>query len=104
MCEGRAGKVRVDGRARWWLCPRMALCAAARRSLSVYAARGPTPRAAQAWAGAHFTRSVARALKGESGVVECTFVDNDKAAAKFFSTPVELGVRASPLAVSPLAC
>jgi hypothetical protein len=46
-----------------------------------------------AWAGAHFTRSVARALSGETGIVECTFVDNDKAAAKFFSTPVELGVR-----------
>jgi len=44
-----------------------------------------------AWAGAHFTRSVARALSGESGIVECTFVENDKAPTKFFSTPVELG-------------
>jgi len=45
-----------------------------------------------AWAGAHFAKSVARALNGEAGVVECTFVDNDKAATRFFSTPVELGV------------
>ena len=32
------------------------------------------------------------ALKGEEGIVECTFVDNDLTAAPFFSTPCTLGV------------
>jgi malate dehydrogenase len=48
-----------------------------------------------AWAGAHFTRRVASALTGEKGVVECTFVETDKGPTRFFSTPVELGVRTS---------
>lgn len=46
-----------------------------------------------AWAGAHFARQVARALDGVEGVTECTFVENEKAPTKYFSTRVELGVR-----------
>ena len=57
-----------------------------------------------AWAGAHFARSVARALSGETGITECTFVENDKAATKFFSTPVELGVRCCYLSCCGCGC
>ena len=44
-------------------------------------------------AGAHFAKSVAAALDGAAGVVECTFVESEKAPTKFFATRVELGVR-----------
>ncbi len=44
-------------------------------------------------AGANFTKQVASALSGVTGIVECTFVENEKAPTKFFSTAVELGVR-----------
>lgn len=46
-----------------------------------------------AWAGAHFASRVAAALDGKTGIVECTFVENDKTPTKFFATRVELGVR-----------
>ncbi|KAJ1549663.1 Malate dehydrogenase, cytoplasmic, partial [Cladochytrium tenue] len=48
-----------------------------------------------AQAGARFTGSLLRALHGEKGIVEPTFVLSDVAAkdgAAFFSTNVELGV------------
>ena len=44
-------------------------------------------------AGAHFAKAVAAALDGAAGVVECTFVESEKAPTKFFATRVELGVR-----------
>ncbi|KAI6236646.1 malate dehydrogenase [Aphelenchoides besseyi] len=44
-----------------------------------------------AFAGAHFTNSLIRALKGEK-VTECTYVKSDAVkGAEYFSTPVELG-------------
>jgi malate dehydrogenase len=55
-----------------------------------------------AWAGAHFAGQVAKALDGQTGIVECTFVENEKAPTKFFATRVELGVR-SVWAGVPLA-
>lgn len=47
-----------------------------------------------AHAGARFTLSLLRAIQGEKGVVECTFVDNPyfkEAGCDFFSSPVTLG-------------
>jgi malate dehydrogenase len=44
-----------------------------------------------AYAGAVFTKSLIRAMSGEEGVVECTFVESDVTDAPFFSTPIELG-------------
>ncbi|EZA57723.1 malate dehydrogenase, mitochondrial [Ooceraea biroi] len=44
-----------------------------------------------AYAGARFGISLIRALNGESGVVECSFVRSDVTAAKYFSTPILLG-------------
>lgn len=45
-----------------------------------------------AWAGAKFVFSIARALNGEKGIVECTMVESNVTPCKFFATPVELGV------------
>ena len=36
-----------------------------------------------------------KALRGDSGIVECGFVSSDVTEAKYFSTPLELGVRTS---------
>jgi malate dehydrogenase len=44
-----------------------------------------------AYAGARFTASLLRAMKGEKGVTECTFVESTVTSAPFFSTRVELG-------------
>ncbi|ORY74147.1 malate dehydrogenase [Protomyces lactucae-debilis] len=47
-----------------------------------------------AFAGARFTNSLLRAAQGESGVVECTFVESPLFASQgcdFFSSKVELG-------------
>jgi len=45
-----------------------------------------------AYAGARFANSVLRALNGEKGIVECTYVDSDIVpGVAFFSSPVELG-------------
>jgi malate dehydrogenase len=41
-----------------------------------------------AYAGAEFAGLCARALKGETGIKACTFIENDLTDAKFFSTPV----------------
>ena len=48
-----------------------------------------------AYAGAKFTSSVLHALDGEDGVVECAFVRSNETEAKYFSTPLLLGVSAS---------
>ena len=45
-----------------------------------------------AYAGARFTFSVLRALKGEEGVVEYAYIKSDVTEAPYFSTPVILGV------------
>lgn len=44
-----------------------------------------------AYAGAEFTSYVARAIKGETGIKACTYVENNITEASFFSTPVTLG-------------
>jgi len=45
-----------------------------------------------AFAGARFTDSMLQALAGEEGIVECAFVRSDETEAKYFSTPLLLGV------------
>ncbi|XP_067015149.2 malate dehydrogenase, mitochondrial [Anabrus simplex] len=44
-----------------------------------------------AHAGAKFTFSLCRALKGEQNVIECAFVRSNITEAKYFSTPLLLG-------------
>ncbi|XP_076761396.1 malate dehydrogenase 2 [Xylocopa sonorina] len=44
-----------------------------------------------AYAGARFGLSLIRALNGEQGIIECTFVKSNVTDAKYFSTPVVLG-------------
>lgn len=44
-----------------------------------------------AFTGAHFADAVMRGLSGESGVVECTFVESTITDAKFFASKVTLG-------------
>ncbi|CAK9823413.1 Malate dehydrogenase, mitochondrial [Anthophora retusa] len=44
-----------------------------------------------AYAGARFGFSLIRALNGEQGIVECSFVKSDVTEAKYFSTPLLLG-------------
>ncbi|CAD7939291.1 unnamed protein product [Amoebophrya sp. A120] len=44
-----------------------------------------------AYAGAEFAAYVARALKGETGLKACTYVENNLTDAAYFSTPVTLG-------------
>ena len=45
-----------------------------------------------AYAGERFVNSLLQALAGESGIVECAFVRSDETEAKYFSTPLLLGV------------
>jgi len=44
-----------------------------------------------AYAGAEFAFSLIRAMNGEEGIVECTFVDSGVERTDFFSSPVLLG-------------
>ncbi|KAK9876470.1 hypothetical protein WA026_012784 [Henosepilachna vigintioctopunctata] len=44
-----------------------------------------------AYAGARFTISLIKAMKGESNIIECGFVQSDITEASFFSTPLLLG-------------
>lgn len=44
-----------------------------------------------AFAGHRFVNSMLQALSGESGIVECAFVQSDVAETKYFSTPLLLG-------------
>jgi len=44
-----------------------------------------------AYAGARFTFSLLRAMKGEQGVVECAYVKSDVTEATYFATPILLG-------------
>lgn len=44
-------------------------------------------------AGAQFTSSLIRAMKGEKGIVECAYVESDVVPeCQWFATPIELGV------------
>lgn len=45
-----------------------------------------------AYAGARFTNALIQALNGGEGVVECAYVASDVTEAKYFSTPLFLGV------------
>lgn len=45
-----------------------------------------------AYAGARFGFSLIRALNGEQNIVECAYVRSNVTEAKYFSTPVLLGV------------
>mmetsp|Transcript_13936 Transcript_13936/g.41491 ORF Transcript_13936/g.41491 Transcript_13936/m.41491 type:complete len:338 (-) Transcript_13936:2573-3586(-) len=42
-------------------------------------------------AGAHFAKQLLKALNGEKGITECTFVESDVTDAPFFASPVTLG-------------
>ncbi|XP_046820890.1 malate dehydrogenase, mitochondrial [Vespa velutina] len=44
-----------------------------------------------AYAGARFTLSLLKALKGQQGIVECSYVRSDICNTKYFSSPVLLG-------------
>lgn len=44
-----------------------------------------------AYAGARFALSLVRGLRGESDVIECSYVRSDVTEAKYFSTPLILG-------------
>ncbi|ODN06542.1 Malate dehydrogenase, mitochondrial, partial [Orchesella cincta] len=44
-----------------------------------------------AYAGARFAFSVLRGMKGEQGVVECSYVKSDVTEAPYFATPIVLG-------------
>lgn len=48
-----------------------------------------------AFAGARFAVSLCRALKGEPNIIECCYVESNATDAKFFSTPILLGVSAN---------
>lgn len=50
-----------------------------------------------AYAGARFTFSLLRALKGEQGVIECAYVKSDITEATYFATPILLGVSPIPV-------
>ena len=44
-----------------------------------------------AYAGAHFTSQLLKALDGQTGITECAFVESSVTDAPYFSTPVSLG-------------
>lgn len=44
-----------------------------------------------AFAGAEFTFSLLKALNGETGIVECSFVQSNITELPYFSSPIELG-------------
>merc|ERR1712096_43338 len=44
-----------------------------------------------AYAAARFTDSMIKAMSGQEGVVECTYVASDVSEAKYFATPIVLG-------------
>ena len=48
---------------------------------------------AMAYAGAKFGNAILEAKQGTEGVVHCAFVLSDETDAKYFATPVLLGVR-----------
>lgn len=45
-----------------------------------------------AYAGARFTFALCRALKGEPNIIECAYVRSNITEAKYFSTPLLIGV------------
>ncbi len=59
----------------------------------VVAAKGGTGSAtlSMAYAAARFCFSVAKALRGDKGIVECAYIENNQYGTKYFATPVMLG-------------
>ena len=59
----------------------------------VVAAKGGTGSAtlSMAYAAARFCFSMAKALGGEKGIVECAYVQNDQYGTRYFATPISLG-------------
>ncbi len=56
-------------------------------------AGGGSATLSMAFAGAQFTNSVLRAMSGEKGIIECTFVESEvQPGVPYFSSPVELGL------------
>jgi malate dehydrogenase len=53
-----------------------------------------------AYAGARFTFSLLRAMKGEQGVIECSYVKSEITEATYFATPILLGVCESSLLIN----
>lgn len=45
-----------------------------------------------AYAGARFAVSLLRAMRGDQGIMECSFVKSDVTEAKYFATLLVLGV------------
>lgn len=58
-----------------------------------------------AYAGARFAFSLIKAIKGEKNIVECAYVESNVTSAKYFATPLVLGVSISaffiPIEVYP---
>ncbi len=53
-------------------------------------AGGGSATLSMAFAGAQFTNSVLRAMSGEKGIIECTFVESEvQPGVPYFSRPVE---------------
>ena len=52
-----------------------------------------------AYAGARFVGSILDGLNGEEGFVECAYVRSDETEAKYFSTPLLLGVSANIMTI-----
>jgi len=46
-----------------------------------------------AYAGARFTFSLIKALKGEKDIIECSYVKSDVTEAAYFATPILLGAK-----------
>lgn len=46
-----------------------------------------------AYAAARFAESLIEAIGGATGKVECAYVESSETAAKYFATPILLGVR-----------
>jgi malate dehydrogenase len=54
-------------------------------------AGGGSATLSMAYAGAEFAIKLMRAMKGEKGIKECTYVESTVTEARFFSSPVTLG-------------
>lgn len=54
-------------------------------------AGGGSATLSMAYAGAEFAGKLMRAMKGERGIVECTYVESKVTDCRFFSSPVTLG-------------
>lgn len=55
-------------------------------------AGGGSATLSMAYAGAQFTMNLLRAMNGEKGIVQCSYVESNVGPTPYFSTQVELGV------------